>query len=123
MDKKIFLCDSNRPVLDALEMVLSLTKAIILSESNSSKVIDQILQEKPDIFVCELEIPGLGGERLIRGIRQYSEYNKLFIICISTSERGKTIATNAGADYFLSKPFDLQELLSVVNKVLATEGR
>jgi len=57
MDKKIFLYDSSRPVLEALEMVLSITKAVILSEGNSAKVIDQILQERPDIFVCELEIP------------------------------------------------------------------
>jgi DNA-binding response OmpR family regulator len=118
MNKKIFICDSDLPVLEALEMVLNLTDARVVSEINSAKVMDYILHEKPDIFVCELEMPAPSGEMLIREIRQYSDYDKLFIICISASYRGKTIATNAGANYFLSKPFDLNELLSVVNTVL-----
>jgi len=118
MNKKIFLCDDNLVILEALELILSITDATIISESNSSLVLDMIINEKPDIFICDLQMPGLNGEDLMKQMRTYKILDQMVILCISASYNGRDIAINAGANYFLPKPFEIQELLSTVNKAL-----
>ncbi|OOG18027.1 hypothetical protein BWD42_12105 [Sphingobacterium sp. CZ-UAM] len=118
MNKKIFLCDDNLVILEALEMILSMTDAKVVSESKSSKALFYIINEKPDIFICDLQMPELNGEGLIKQVRSHKELDNLFILCISAFYGGKDIAIRAGADYFLPKPFEINELLAVVNRVL-----
>jgi len=120
MNKKIFLCDDNLVILEALELILSMTDATIISESNSSLVLDMIINEKPDIFICDLQMPGLNGEDLMKQIRSYKILAQMFILCISASYNGRDIALDAGANYFLPKPFEIKELLSIVNKALVS---
>ena len=122
MNRKIFLCDDNLLVLQSLELVLSLTEATIVSENRSTEALEYILQEKPDIFICDLEMPVRSGEDLIKEIRSRRECDYLFIICVSASSEGRAIALNAGADYFLPKPFAINELLPVVTAVLTSKN-
>jgi len=119
MKKKIFLCDDNLLILEALELVLSMTDAIVVSENKSSQALSYILREKPDIFICDLSMPELNGEDLIKQIRARKEFDDMFILCISASYEASTVAIHAGADHFLPKPFEMDVLLSIVNKVLA----
>lgn len=118
MDKKIYLCDDNAAILETLALVLSMTDATIVSESKSSRAFDYISREKPNIFICDLWMPELNGDKLIRQIRHHKAFDDMFILCISASYDGKDIALDAGADHFLAKPFEMNELLSIVNKVL-----
>ncbi|MDF2515898.1 MAG: divK 1 [Sphingobacterium sp.] len=119
MNKKIFICDDNLAILEALVMILGITEAMVVGESKSAKALNYIINEKPNIFICDLQMPGLNGEGLIKQIRAHNELNELFILCISAFDEGRDIAINAGADYFLPKPFEINELLAVVNRVLA----
>lgn len=119
MNKKIFICDDNLLILETLELVLSITDAMVVSESKSSEALNHIIKEKPDIFICDLQMPWLSGEELIKKIRSHSEFHDLFIICISAYYDGRDIAINAGADYFLPKPFEINELLTIINFALA----
>lgn len=63
-------------------------------------------------------MPEVNGEDLIKQIRAHKEFDELFILCMSASDDAKTIAINAGADFFLAKPFELNELLAIVNRAL-----
>ncbi|RKE57112.1 response regulator [Sphingobacterium detergens] len=118
MNKKIFVCDDNLVILEALVLILRMTDAMVVAESKSAKALNYIINEKPVIFICDLQMPGLNGEGLIRQIRAHNELNDLFILCISASYDARDIAINSGADYFLAKPFEINELLAVVNCVL-----
>lgn len=120
MNKKIYLCDDNILILRSLELVLGMTEATIVSESKSTQALNYIIIEKPDLFICDLEMPGINGEDLIKQIRAQKDCEELFILCISASSNGRHIALNAGADSFLAKPFEIQELLSIVNAFLTT---
>ncbi|WP_333863974.1 response regulator [Sphingobacterium sp.] len=119
MKKKIFICDDNVHILEALELVLSMTDATIASEKKSSQALSHILREKPDIFICDLSMPEITGEDLIRQIRARKEFDDMFILCISASHDANSIAINAGADHFLPKPFEIDRLLSIVKAALA----
>lgn len=119
MKKKIFLCDDNVLILEALELVLSMTDATVVSENKSSRALSYILREKPNIFICDLSMPEVSGEDLIKQIRARKEFDDMFILCISASYDANNVALHAGADHFLPKPFEMDVLLSIVNEALA----
>ncbi|MFD1770471.1 response regulator [Sphingobacterium suaedae] len=112
--KKIFVCDDDRGILDALEIILALTDASVVSESRSSFALRRMLDEKPHILIVDLWMPELGGDKLIEHVRNTAELRDMYIICMSAAQGAKEIAIRAGADKFLAKPFDMNDILSLV---------
>jgi PAS domain S-box-containing protein len=74
---------------------------------------------KVDLLMADLHLPGMGGERLTRAVRQ-SRPGLPVILCASYLDAGD--ATGAGADAVLSKPFSEERLARTVRKLLAPSG-
>ena len=70
-----------------------------------------------DLAIVDLHLRGLSGEELVRAIR---EVRAIPVILTSgvAPEDGRSVARRCGAQHFLPKPFDLDELLRVVDTLL-----
>lgn len=70
-----------------------------------------------DLAIVDLHLRGLGGDEVVKAIR---EVRAIPVILTSgvPPEDGRTIARRCGAQHFLAKPFDLDELLKVVDTLL-----
>src|SRR5215213_9765357 len=66
----------------------------------------------PDVIVLDLGLPGISGADVLRQIRAGGI--DVRVLVLSAALHGAAIAANAGADDYLAKPFDLDELLSRV---------
>ena len=116
MDKKIFICDDDSNIVDMLAMVLrEFTDATVLTETDSRKVLSRLVEECPDIFIVDLSMPLLSGDLLIKEVRKNVLLNKILIICMSAKLDAKEIAIEAGADIYLPKPFDINDIISAVS--------
>ncbi len=118
--KKIFICDDDMGIVNMLEMMLELTDANVITESNSLLAYDRLLAERPDVFIVDLWMPEMGGNEIIEKIRTSEELKDTYILCISASRDGELVAMKAGADIFLPKPFDMDEILTIVEGALET---
>lgn len=115
IDKKVFVCDDNQSIVEIIENVLlDFSDIEVITETDSLHAILNMEQEKPDILLVDLTMPGLPGDQLIKKVRHHNILNHLFIICMSANLDGKEIAIAAGANIFLSKPFDLDELIDAI---------
>ncbi|PRD48426.1 response regulator [Sphingobacterium haloxyli] len=112
--KKIFICDDDTGIIDVLRLILESTDAEIIAESRSARAFERLIKEKPDVLIVDLWMPEVSGEQLIHKVRNHVELQETYIICISASYEGEKIATEAGADVFLAKPFDMRAILSLV---------
>ncbi len=92
--------------------------AHVISETNSAKVSERLLEEQPDMLIVDLWMPLVTGDEIITYIRQNDSLKQMFILCISASRNGEQVAMDAGADVFLGKPFDMDDLLDVVQQAL-----
>lgn len=90
----------------------------VLTEVNSTNVISRAISEKPDALLLDLWMPFLPGDELAAAIRSTPELAHLPIIIFSAAIQGKAKAAKAGVNYFVSKPFDLDELLDTVHKAM-----
>lgn len=89
-----------------------------LTELNSTNLIARAIIEKPDALLLDLWMPFLPGDELTTRIRQTPELAHLPIIIFSAALGGKEKAVKAGADYFVSKPFDMEELVGTIQMAL-----
>ncbi|KGE12881.1 response regulator [Sphingobacterium deserti] len=116
--KKILICDDDFGIVNMLELMLEDVDAEVICETNSSAIFDRLSQERPDIFIVDLWMPVVTGDESIKFVRGEEMLKETFIICISASRNGYEVALEAGANVFLAKPFDMDELLDTVNEAL-----
>jgi len=116
--KKIFICDDDKGITDMLELVLEYYGFAPIVETDSVHAFEKIRESKPDLIIVDLWMPIISGDQLIRKIRNSDELKNIFILCISASRDGEEVASGAGADLFLPKPFDMDELITIIKQAI-----
>lgn len=112
------ICDDDAGILEVLEMMLEIEGYTVYTESNSTNLIKEINNNKPDLLLMDLWMPVLSGDQLLRTIRGTKELEALPVIILSASVDGNEIASNAGANGFIAKPFDMDSVSMKIQDML-----
>jgi DNA-binding response OmpR family regulator len=117
-EKLILIVEDDLGIIDVLSIVLNVNnyKYIIVSQSNKAQKI--IKERKPSLIIMDLWMPTLTGDALTNRLKQDTETMNIPIIIISASSNLKDIATKAGADDYLPKPFDIEDLEKIIKKYI-----
>lgn len=116
--KKIMICDDDLGILEVLEMMLELEGYTVFKESNSSNLMNEIKRTSSDLLLMDLWMPVLSGDQVLKTIRTTKEFQNLPVIILSASVDGSKIASNAGANDFIAKPFNMDEMITTINHLL-----
>ncbi len=76
----------------------------------------------PDLIVTDLLMPTMGGDEAIRHLRESPETRDIPVVLMSASHELVQRASELGVAGYLSKPFDLDDLLAVVRRALVVSG-
>lgn len=112
------ICDDDQGILDVLEMILEPEGYDISKEIDSTLLLNKIHSEKPDLLLLDLWMPVLSGYDIIRKVRADSQTAKLPIVVLSASRNEQKIALETGADRFMAKPFDINDIVMLVSEIL-----
>ena len=84
----------------------------------------QLEQSTPDIIVCDMNMPELDGVGFVRAIKAKNETRKIPVIFLTASNDARHMVDgiNVGARFYLTKPFELNELVWKINRVLGAAG-
>jgi diguanylate cyclase (GGDEF)-like protein len=121
----IMLVD-DEPVM--LEIVQALLEEVgydhFISIEDSTKAIDVLISENPDILLLDLDMPEVDGFQVLQEIRTLEGYEHLPVIILTASEDpgSKLKALELGATDFLSKPVDPSELALRVRNTLSAKA-
>lgn len=120
MEKKtILICDDDESVLETLCLVLTHFGFTVIPEIQSTNIFTTLDHKKPDLLVVDLSMPALPGDEVIRTLKSNPATRNIPVILISASPEAKQLAAETGADAFLAKPFQLQELIGTIEKKLS----
>ena len=112
------ICDDDSAILDVLELMLLMDGHYVVTEINSSKLIDEINHAEPDLLLMDLWMPLLSGDQLLRIIRSTKKIEHLPVIILSASLDGSQVAGKAGANGFIAKPFDMDDISMKIHNML-----
>lgn len=119
---KIVICDDDQFILEMLQLVLEDLNYEVIIEKDSSMLIELLFNNKPDLLIVDLWMHNLDGDTLVRRIRSDVRVSSTPILMMSASRDGEAISKEAGADRYLAKPFELEELLKEI-AVLVNGGK
>jgi DNA-binding response OmpR family regulator len=129
--KSVLIIDDEEEVGHALRRVLERTGFAVRTTTGSSEGLEMLEAAPPDLVITDIIMPKMHGIDLIRSLR--ARHQKIRIIAISggghfgpmkyqpeaiTTSAYLAAATEAGADAVLTKPFDKEDLLATVRRLL-----
>ena len=76
-----------------------------------------------DLLILDVMMPGLDGLNLARRVRAKHCTSPILMLTAKSGLEDRIEGLNAGADYYLTKPFDSRELLACVNALLRRQGK
>lgn len=121
---KIFLADDHPLFRTGLKYSLGMqSDFVILGEaSDGYSAIEKIKEEKPDIVLIDLDMPGLSGVASIRIVKKTMPDLIMLILSTYSDEKHVREAMSAGADGYLLKNIPLEELENVIRQFINRES-
>jgi two-component system alkaline phosphatase synthesis response regulator PhoP len=119
--KHIFVVDDDQMILEAVQILLETAGYRVTVVSEISEVIDEVVQAQPDLLLLDLLLSGEDGRDVARHIKEQSITAKMPIIMMSADTQIKEKTKEAGADAYIKKPFDIDELEAMLTKYLQSQ--
>ncbi|MEV4613203.1 response regulator [Kitasatospora sp. NPDC049258] len=113
----ILVVDDEPQILRALKINLHARHYSVLTAGTGAEALELASREVPGAVLLDLGLPDLDGVDIIRGLRAWSPV-PIIVLSGRDSTAEKIRALDAGADDYLTKPFDLDELLARLRVVL-----
>ncbi len=116
MMNKILIIEDEKNIRDTIQEILELNNYSTETAENGLIGVAKALQVKPDLIICDVMMPEMDGFETLRNIRAINEISNTPFIFLTakTEKRDFREGMNSGADDFLNKPFNTQELLQVI---------
>jgi len=123
MEIKIIVVDDDVIMLQAIKNMLTNNGAEVFATTDAQDALDTIEEEDYDLIISDIMMPYLSGIELLSAIKQIKK--DIPIIIISALDQQEVIMTafEEGAEDFVKKPLNLNELLLRVKRVVKRQPR
>lgn len=119
--KKVLLIEDDMTVRENTAELLELSNYEVITASNGRKGIDEAKNTIPDIIICDIMMPVVDGYGVLEALSKDPETANIPFIFLSAKTEHKDIrrGMDLGADDYLTKPFEEEDLLSALESRLA----
>lgn len=116
--KKILVVDDEIDILEPLSLILSSSNFQVETVSEGNKILSTVSKFKPDIILLDVLISGTDGREVCKELKKVKSTKDIPVLIISAHPGANKNAEESGADGFIAKPFDMEQLLTAINKAL-----
>ena len=119
MSKLIQIIEDDEAIRDVIEYILQQSDFDVTVASNAREFKINLFNTLPDLILMDVRLPDGNGIELCRKLKQDIDTRHIPVIIISAHATAEESSKRAFADDFISKPFDLNDLLKRIEKQLA----
>ncbi|MDQ6757896.1 MAG: response regulator [Bacteroidota bacterium] len=113
--KKILVADDDAGIVDAMQILLEDEGYEVIITMDGENIY-AMYEQQPDLVFIDIWMSGINGNTVCRRLKDDDKTKAVPIIMFSANRDTEEIALQCGADGFLSKPFEIKELLEIVRK-------
>ncbi len=118
---KVLIVDDDQTLLRFLKKYLERENFDIYTADQGKKALQVFYQERPDIVVLDVMMPGMDGWEVCARLRELAD-TPIIMLTAKTSESEKLRGFRLGADDYVTKPFSMAELAARIRAVLTRVG-
>jgi DNA-binding response OmpR family regulator len=120
---RILVLDDDPDIGTMIKMMLEY-KGYSVTVSDRAEHAEEVLRsDHIDLIIMDMLLSGVNGTDLCVELKQNHSTSHIPIMMISAHPNAKEICLEAGADEFISKPFDMQDILLKINKLVNTQDK
>lgn len=122
MAPRVLVVDDEEAILKLLEYNLVQAGFDVLTADNGPGALQKIEEERPDLIVLDLMLPGMDGMELTQTLRREGIDTPIIMLTAKGEEIDRILGLEMGADDYVTKPFSPRELVARVKAVLRRTG-
>lgn len=115
----ILVVDDDPAIRDVVADILSMSDYDVQTAANGAEALEQIRQEQPAAVLLDLMMPIMDGWEFLRHCRREPPCAPVPVAIMSAARDASAVAHELGAQAFLAKPFELDDVLCVVDRLAA----
>ena len=117
MREKILIVEDDKKIRKELEAFLIKNGFIVKALEKFDNTVEDILKEKSDLVLLDINLPFVDGEFVCKETRKTSDV-PIIMVTSRDSEIDELLSLNYGADQYVTKPYNIQILLAKINGLL-----
>jgi DNA-binding NtrC family response regulator len=117
--KKIIIFDDDEDILSICSYILTQQGWDVVTYTDCNDITERVSSVQPAVILMDNWIPDAGGIIATQTLKNTDSLKHIPVIYFSANSDIQLLASHAGAETYLAKPFDLDDLEKVINKVLA----
>ncbi|MCX7967570.1 MAG: response regulator [Armatimonadetes bacterium] len=119
---KVLVADDDPAIQELIRLNLEVQGYQVVVASNGVETVRKALSERPDLIILDILMPEMDGYEVMRLLKNSEETSNIPIIVLTAyaSDAGALVSWMEGAEGYLAKPFNPDELLMLVERVLSS---
>jgi len=114
--KKILIVDDEVDLVETVRFPLEMEGYHVLVSYNGEDALNQARKESPDLILLDLMLPKLDGYKVCQLLKSDDRYKHIPILMLTakSQEKDMVLGMETGANEYITKPFDIRDLLKKV---------
>ncbi len=120
MSKKILIVDDEKDITETISFMLKAKGYEVIEGYDGEEGLKLAKENMPDLIILDVMMPKINGYKIARLLKYDTKYKHIPIIMVTArgQDADKLIGEETGADEYITKPFEFEEILNAVNKYL-----
>ncbi|MFA8439920.1 response regulator [Pueribacillus sp. YX66] len=116
--KRILVVEDEPSIVTLIKFNLEQAGFFVLTAEDGNTGLQLAVDEKPDLIVLDIMLPGMDGIEICKALRQEKNMTPIVMLTARDDELDKVLGLELGADDYLTKPFSPRELIARIKAVL-----
>lgn len=116
MKYRILVVDDDEPITEAVSLILQEEGYEVESVLKSEEIYKNVQSFKPHVILLDVLMSGKDGRQICKQLKNQASTKKIPVIMMSAHPSARSGSVDSGADDFLPKPFESNDLLSLISK-------
>ncbi|MFE7759811.1 response regulator transcription factor [Streptomyces sp. NPDC057438] len=122
MPQNVLLAEDDRAIRHALERALTLEGYEVTAVADGVEALAQAHRTRPDVLVLDVMMPGIDGLQVCRVLRAEGDRTPILMLTALVETADRIAGLDAGADDYVVKPFDVEEVFARLRALLRRTG-
>ncbi len=120
---RVLLIEDEESLRQVIQLNLELENYEVITSDNGQDAIDKLNGQYFDLVILDLMIPKINGIEVLRSLRVQNKKTPVIIISAKNTSSDRINGLKVGADDYLSKPFEIEELTIRIEKLISRNQR